>query len=808
MEDNSINQQSDSTDTLTRDEPQDEPQDDAQDQQVDSTYHGNTTETFQNGATENMDQEFPETRPPIISGSALRNILDDMIRRASGGRLGETETNNNQLGHEQVVDGMIQRPPYSFFNHPAIDDSDFESSESESESANGDTYQTTIGNLFHAGIDNEAMNTLTEVVSNARFRISDMDAIGSYSNLVASFASMRENLRATLSDQARRYSDSLRSSPAPSTVVTAEANQSVPSTANSEGSDAESEYEYNDFDRMGRFLFGSDYPGVLYDSGNEDQPDSPHIGSDNDSEARSIETLNTEIVTEAVGTRRIRRAYNTRRSRNGIERHSHYHNHNHHSHSTEHTHRGLQEHSHSHTHMESNDNQNGISIPLNLENESEHEGTSNNKKTIVNIVDENSLRKEILNIYADKTLNERQKSKSIQKLMTGNYRRLQRDNAKYSDDEDDSRSERSQYDDIDSNNFAKDENGNSIKAASEFNVDEDDMGEDDMVVFPVDRESSWANKELNILGCKHYQRNIKLECSQCNKWYVCRFCHDDVEYHNLIRPETRNMLCMICGTAQAAKKTCKTCLKQMAIYYCDICKLWDNEPNKKIYHCDKCGICRLGEGLGIDFFHCDTCNACMSISLQNNHKCIENAIECNCPICGDFLFTSTVPAIFMPCGHAIHNTCYREYTKNSYKCPICSRSILNMAAQFRILDMEIARQELPEPYIHWRSVISCNDCYAKSNVRFHFLGLKCDSCDGYNTAQLRIIKPEEGGGGDSGLAEVAGNEADPMLRRGSLQQEENEDENEQSNGPSEGVSGDSINTNTITDNTNDNELSE
>ena len=37
------------------------------------------------------------------------------------------------------------------------------------------------------------------------------------------------------------------------------------------------------------------------------------------------------------------------------------------------------------------------------------------------------------------------------------------------------------------------------------------------------------------------------------------------------------------------------------------------------------GICRIGEGLGKDFFHCVTCNVCMSIGLQDSHKCIENS---------------------------------------------------------------------------------------------------------------------------------------------------------------------------------------
>lgn len=106
------------------------------------------------------------------------------------------------------------------------------------------------------------------------------------------------------------------------------------------------------------------------------------------------------------------------------------------------------------------------------------------------------------------------------------------------------------------------------------------------------------------LGCQHYQRNVKLQCHTCKKWYTCRFCHDEVEDHHLIRRDTENMLCMLCGHAQPAGQDCRQCGEQTAQYYCDICKLWDNDGKKSIYHCNDCGICRIGQGLGKDFFHC------------------------------------------------------------------------------------------------------------------------------------------------------------------------------------------------------------
>ena len=144
-------------------------------------------------------------------------------------------------------------------------------------------------------------------------------------------------------------------------------------------------------------------------------------------------------------------------------------------------------------------------------------------------------------------------------------------------------------------------------------------GEDDIQVSAEDRQPTYhippesdlpsrkaagKQKEELVLGCVHYQRNVKLQCSICVRWYTCRFCHDEAEDHALIRRETRNMLCMLCGVAQPAAQQCRECEGSAAWYYCSICKLWDNNPAKSIYHCDDCGICRVGEGLGKDFFHC------------------------------------------------------------------------------------------------------------------------------------------------------------------------------------------------------------
>lgn len=123
-------------------------------------------------------------------------------------------------------------------------------------------------------------------------------------------------------------------------------------------------------------------------------------------------------------------------------------------------------------------------------------------------------------------------------------------------------------------------------------------------------ESSGTADEPKVLGCSHYKRNIKLQCSACLRWYTCRFCHDEVEDHLLNRRETKNMLCMLCGCAQPASEECVQCGERAAWYYCSVCKLWDDDPKKSIYHCNDCGICRVGQGLGKDFYHCKVWRLC------------------------------------------------------------------------------------------------------------------------------------------------------------------------------------------------------
>ena len=87
----------------------------------------------------------------------------------------------------------------------------------------------------------------------------------------------------------------------------------------------------------------------------------------------------------------------------------------------------------------------------------------------------------------------------------------------------------------------------------------------------------------------------------------------------------------------------------------------------------------------------------MSMSLQNSHRCIERNTECDCPICGEYLFTSPETVVFMPCGHSIHQRCYNQhiksYTARSYR-------VLTFADRIVVL-------HVLEPSSIWTTTFDC-----------------------------------------------------------------------------------------------------
>ncbi|OAJ37547.1 hypothetical protein BDEG_21557 [Batrachochytrium dendrobatidis JEL423] len=351
------------------------------------------------------------------------------------------------------------------------------------------------------------------------------------------------------------------------------------------------------------------------------------------------------------------------------------------------------------------------------ESESLEEQPEDKTQSFAQVVEQQGeLRKQIQLIQADTNISSTEKARCIQELMTKKWTSKQQ---------------------IESSKEVR-----NINRLADKKFDFDKVTEEDKVA---------TYHAPNIMGCKHYQRCTKLQAHCCGKWDTCRFCHDEVSDHTIVRSLVVTMMCMFCNTVQPAGQDCTNlaCGKRVARYYCKECKLWDDDPRKTIYHCHDCGICRIGKGLGIDYFHCPTCNVCMAIGLKGRHKCIERNLESDCPICGEYMFTSTSTVIFMPCGHCMHHKCHQQYTQTSYQCPTCLKSLADMTDYFKRVDESIALHKMPEEYSNTFSFIYCNDCEKKSYAYYHFLYHKCGHCNGYNT---KLLQTREGLPADAVIA--------------------------------------------------------
>jgi RING finger/CHY zinc finger protein 1 len=202
-------------------------------------------------------------------------------------------------------------------------------------------------------------------------------------------------------------------------------------------------------------------------------------------------------------------------------------------------------------------------------------------------------------------------------------------------------------------------------------------------------------------GCEHYKRRCKIRAPCCNLIFSCRHCHNDSanslpdpkERHDLVRQNVKQVVCSICQTEQEVAKVCSNCGVNMGEYFCDICKFFDDDVSllilsfymvfflyarlcftffvpesitpllclqisKEQFHCDDCGICRVG---GRDkFFHCQNCGACYGMGLRDKHSCIENSTKNSCPVCYEYLFDSVKAAHVMKCGHTMHMDCFEQ----------------------------------------------------------------------------------------------------------------------------------------------------
>ena len=267
--------------------------------------------------------------------------------------------------------------------------------------------------------------------------------------------------------------------------------------------------------------------------------------------------------------------------------------------------------------------------------------------------------------------------------------------------------------------------------------------------------------EKKRIECKHYNKYNYILSKCCNKIYPCRLCHDENEDHKINRYDIDYMKCDFCKCLQKKNICCKNpnCFKFNSNHenYCDKCNLWNNDLDKnlvflnsilikdistykKIFHCDDCNICRIGNKE--DYQHCKDCNLCVSKKIYENHTCKINMKEKNCPICLKSVWNEFQKnPIILKCGHSMHSTCLNQaLTNGNYFCPICKKSIIDLTQYWNQIEEALELQTMPEEYQNWESEIYCNDCELKSTTKYHFIYHKCNNCNGFNTILENIKK--------------------------------------------------------------------
>lgn len=202
--------------------------------------------------------------------------------------------------------------------------------------------------------------------------------------------------------------------------------------------------------------------------------------------------------------------------------------------------------------------------------------------------------------------------------------------------------------------------------------------------------------------------------------------------HRINRHAVTHVKCLRCDLLQPKSAECQGCHNSFSKYYCAICSLYDDKSEEKgIYHCDKCGICKVG-GRETSF-HCDGCNCCYKLPMRDDHVCVQNRLNQNCSVCLEDLNCSRQSIIFLKCQHNIHKNCLDRYIKTSINCPVCRKSLIEPRILEAHYDREFNAMIMPEQYRKARVNIYCNDCERKSVAPFHVLGAKCPSCRSYNT---------------------------------------------------------------------------
>jgi RING finger and CHY zinc finger domain-containing protein 1 len=297
-------------------------------------------------------------------------------------------------------------------------------------------------------------------------------------------------------------------------------------------------------------------------------------------------------------------------------------------------------------------------------------------------------------------------------------------------------------------------------------------------------------------GCKHYEKNCSqfyFEC--CQVIDPCHRCH--LARGNCDHRPARisSIVCNNCNTRQAPGQDCQICGTRLGRSFCDICKIWTTADIYHCHDCGICRVGKAEEMFHCH--RCDACfgiesrqsHRCAKVQLKDAHcpLCLESVhtaqkpssvlscghvlhVDCwkasaqkgefRCPTCRKSLFVMTelwnrirlsiqlqpISSSMLPPmqpGDVVESP-YGRFLLHAKKMVVDTNDLNPSNDQilwegelesWKLADGSHARAILAEDVLIKKkySKIYCYDCEKKSETEFHFLGLECKHCQGYNT---------------------------------------------------------------------------
>ncbi|KAH0572615.1 CHY zinc finger family protein [Spironucleus salmonicida] len=144
---------------------------------------------------------------------------------------------------------------------------------------------------------------------------------------------------------------------------------------------------------------------------------------------------------------------------------------------------------------------------------------------------------------------------------------------------------------------------------------------------PLDSIIFQAFRQDKAPGCQHRICGHKIICNVCNKIYGCRYCHDDIQDHQ-VKPCSSQIICRYCNQTQDFSQFCTNCSIQFGITTCFLCARtdWRTKDALPFVHCDQCETCY--RGFEDDNIHCDVCQTCFTKAQYNIHLCSTQCSVC------------------------------------------------------------------------------------------------------------------------------------------------------------------------------------